>query len=282
MANRAVVHLVASMLLAAAGGLLAPPLAAAAGSGVTLEASYIIAISGLTIGRADVRGRFTDRGYAAAISGSTYGISRLVSDAQATLSGSGRVVGDRVVPASYNLTTSEQGFQTSVNMTMRGRSVVDLQAVPSLPIVSDRVPITAAAKQDVVDPVGAFVVVADRPSMTPAAICNRTVPVFDGWKRFDIRLSYKETRKVNDGNDAFSGDVIVCTARYQPVAGHRTSDDSVTFMADNKRLEIALARVKGTNYMVPYTILIGTKVGDLTINARTFTANGTQEQANAN
>ena len=281
MANRAVVHFVTTVLLAAAGGLAAPPLASAA-SGVTLEASYIIAISGLTIGRADVRGRFTDRGYAAAISGSTYGISRLVSDAQATLSGSGRVVGDRVVPASYNLATSEQGFQTSVNMTMRGRSIVDLQAVPSLPIVSDRVPITAAAKQGVVDPVGAFVVVLDRPSMTPAQICNRTVPVFDGWKRFDIRLSYKDTRKVDDGDQAFSGDVVVCTARYQPVAGHRTSDDSVTFMADNKRLEIALARIKGTSYMVPYTILIGTKVGDLTINARTFTANGTQQQANAN
>jgi len=281
MANRAVVHFVTTVLLAAAGGLAAPPVASAA-SGVTLEASYIIAISGLTIGRADVRGRFTDRGYAAAISGSTYGISRLVSDAQATLSGSGRVVGDRVVPASYNLATSEQGFQTSVNMTMRGRSIVDLQAVPSLPIVSDRVPITAAAKQGVVDPVGAFVVVLDRPSMTPAQICNRTVPVFDGWKRFDIRLSYKDTRKVDDGDQAFSGDVVVCTARYQPVAGHRTSDDSVTFMADNKRLEIALARIKGTSYMVPYTILIGTKVGDLTINARTFTANGTQQQANAN
>jgi hypothetical protein len=34
--------------------------------------------------------------------------------------------------------------------------------------------------------------------------------------------------------------------------------------------------------MVPYTILIGTKVGDLTIDARTFTANDTQQQANAN
>jgi hypothetical protein len=118
--------------------------------------------------------------------------------------------------------------------------------------------------------------------MTPSAICGRTVHVFDGWKRFDIRMSLKETRKVDDGDAAYSGDLIVCAARYQPVAGHRTSDDSVAFMADNKRLEIALAHVKGTNYMVPYTILIGTKVGDLTIDARTFTANDTQQQANAN
>jgi hypothetical protein len=282
MANRAVVRIVTFLLLAAGTGCLAAPLPAAAGSGVTLEASYIIAISGLTIGRADVRSRFTDHGYAAAISGSTYGVSRLVSDAQATLSGAGRVVGGTIVPASYNLTTSEEGFQTSVNMTMRGRSVVALEAVPSLPLASDRVPITPAAKQDVVDPVGAFVIALDRPNMAPQAICDRTVRVFDGWKRFDIRLSFKESHKVDDGDSAYVGDVIVCAARYQPVAGHRTSDDSVTFMADNKRLEIGLARVKDTNYMVPYTILIGTKVGDLTINARTFTANGTQQQANAN
>jgi hypothetical protein len=269
-------------LLLAAGFGAALPQPAFAGQGVTLEASYMIAISGLTVGRADVRGRFTDHGYAAAISGSTYGLSRIVSDAQATLSGAGRVVGGTVVPASYDLATSEDGFQTSINMSMRGRAVVSLQAMPSLPLAPDRVPITAASKQNVVDPVGAFVVALDRPAMPATAICGRTVKVFDGWKRFDIQLSYKETRKVDDGNDAYAGDVIVCSARYMPVAGHRTGDDSVAFMAGNKRLEIGLARVKGTNYMVPYTILIGTKVGDLTINARTFTASGGQQEASAN
>ena len=281
MACQAARHIILTGLLIA--GLAAgQPVRALAGSGTTLEASYMIAISGLTIGRADVRSRFTDHGYAAAISGSTYGISRLVSDAQATLSGAGRIVGGSIVPASYNLATSEQGFATSVNMTMRGRAVVSLQAMPSLPLAPDRVPLTAASRQNVVDPVGAFVVSLDRPNMQPAAICDRTVKVFDGWKRFDIRLSYKETHTVDDGGSAYAGDVIVCAARYLPVAGHRASDDSVAFMADNKRLEIGLARVKGTNYMVPYTILIGTKVGDLTINARTFTASDTQQQASAN
>lgn len=282
MAHRAARRLIISVL--AAAGLMvaqAGTISAAAPQGVTLEASYIIAISGLTIGRADVRSRFTDHGYAAAISGSTYGVSRLVSDAQATLSGSGRVIGATIVPASYNLATSEEGFQTSVNMTMRGRSVVSLQAVPSLPLASDRIPITANSKQDVVDPVGAFVVALNGPGMTPKAICDRTVKIFDGWKRFDIRLEFKETRQVDDGDSAYAGDVIVCSARYLPVAGHRTSDDSVAFMADNKRLEIGLARVKGTNYMVPYTILIGTKVGDLTIDAHSFTSTGTQQQAAA-
>jgi hypothetical protein len=270
--------LVGGLLIVAGSGVGS----AQASDGVTLDASYIIAISGLTIGRADVKGRFNEHGYAAAISGSTYGVSRLVSDAQATLAGAGRVVGNNVVPASYNLTTSESGFETSVNMTMRGGAVVGLQAIPSLPEAPDRVPITPASKQNVVDPVGAFVIALDRPGdPDPNFVCNRTVRVFDGWKRFDVHLSYKESKAVDDGSEAYSGETIICAARYLPVAGHRTSDDSVTFMADNKRIEITLARVKGTNYMVPYTILIGTKLGDLTISARTFQSSGGQQQASA-
>lgn len=248
--------------------------------GVNLDATYIIAINGLTIGRADARSRFTDHGYAAAISGSTYGISRIVSDARATLAGAGRVIGGNVVPASYNLSTSESGFETSVSMTMRGGSIVGLQAMPSLPEAPDRVPLTATSKQNIVDPVGAFVIALDHPGAPdPNTVCNRTVKVFDGWKRFDIRLSYKETKAIDDGANAYAGDLIVCAARYLPVAGHRASDDSVAFMADNKRLEISLAPIKGTNYMVPYRILIGTKVGDLTIGARRFTATPGQQQA---
>jgi hypothetical protein len=245
---------------------------------VTLQATYMIAISGLSIGRADVKARFTDKGYAAAISGSTYGVSRFVSDARATLAGSGRISGTTVLPASYNLETSESGFETSVSMTMRGGAIVGLQAIPQLPKASDRVPITASSRNNVVDPVGAFVVAMDQASDNPDGnrACNRVVHVFDGWKRFDIRLSYKNTQNGNG-----DGKVIVCAARYVPVAGHRTSDDSVTFMADNQRLEIWLTPVKGTRYLVPTRILIGTQVGDLVINARSFEITPGAQQATA-
>ncbi len=52
-------------------------------------------------------------------------------------------------------------------MTMRGGAIVGLQAIPNLPKVSDRVPLTAQSRQNVVDPVGAFVVALDKPSDTP-------------------------------------------------------------------------------------------------------------------
>lgn len=269
--------LAAGALLLGAVGLTAT--ASAAGNGVTLQATYMIAISGLNVGRADVKARFTDRGYAAAISGSTYGVSRLVSDARATLSGSGRITGDDVLPASYNLQTNESGFQTSVSMTMRGGAVIGLQAIPSLPSASDRVPMTAGSKQNVLDPVGAFVVAMDKPGEPdPNRACNRVVKVFDGWKRFDVRMSYKDSRPDPDG----SGKIIICAARYVPVAGHRANDGDVAYMADNKRLEISLSQVNGTRYLVPTRILIGTQIGDLTISARSFSATPGDQQASAN
>lgn len=266
------------------GGLTALPVlgagSAALAADTTLKASYFISIGGLTIGKAQTESRFTDSGYASSISGTTYGISRFVSDARAELVGNGRISGTRVVPNTYKLETSEKGFETHVNMAMRGGTIVDLTALPRLVQASDRIPLTDSHKQNIVDPVGAFVVAVNRGARNEGeAACARTIRVFDGWQRYDVRLFYKESKAITGGNDDYNGNVFVCGARYVPVAGHRPSRESVKYMADNKRLEIWLAPVKDTSVMVPYRIIIGTKVGDLVIGARSFTATPSERQA---
>jgi hypothetical protein len=272
--------LTSGLFILATLSLSAPTFAA---EGVTLTATYMISISGVNIGRADVKSRFTDKGYAAAIRGSTYGVSRFVSDASATLAGSGRVIGTSILPASYNMETRESGLETSVSMTMRGGSIIGLQAIPNLPEASDRVPVSPKSKQNVVDPVGAFVVaMGGSGELDGNRACNRTVRVFDGWKRFDVRLSYKETKALGGSGSSFTGNVLVCSARYVPIAGHRATDESIQYMSDNKRLEIWLAPIKGTNYLIPYHIAIGTQVGDLVINARAFVVSAGEQQARTN
>jgi hypothetical protein len=248
----------------------------------TLKATYYITIAGFTIGRADVESRFSDSEYTAAISGSTYGLSRIVSDSHAVLTGKGRISGTRVIPAAYTLTTEESGFETHVSMTMQGGSIVDLQAEPALRDVPDRVPVTSGHKRRVVDPVGAFVVVLDRPGPADGKrVCNRTVPVFDGWQRYDVKLYHKETKSVSGRGSSYSGTAIICGARYVPVAGHRPSREAIQYMANNKRLEVWLAPIKSTALLVPYRIVIGTKIGDLIINAKNFVVTATEQQARA-
>jgi hypothetical protein len=264
--------------------LAAAPMAAAGARAAdrTLKADYLITIAGVTIGKANAEGRFTDSGYAATISGQTYGISRFVSDAHAVLAGNGRIRGTHVAPATYNLDTDEKGFQTHVSMAMRGGSIVDLSAAPHLLPYPDRVPVTSSHKRNVVDPVGAFVVAINQPvAIDGRSACNRTVKVFDGWQRYDVKLSFKDSKHVNNGSGAYSGEVFVCGARYVPVAGHRPGRESVQYMADNKRLEVWLVPVDGTRVLVPYRILIGTQVGDLVIVSRDFVVSTTERQANA-
>lgn len=261
----------ACRVLAAGLALAVAATSASAATIIELKANYRISIAGLSIGNARAEARFSsDRQYATAISGSTYGLARFVSDARADLSGAGRIRGTRVVPSTYNLDTSERGFNTRVRMSMQGNAITDLLAMPGLVKAADRVTVKSAHKRGIVDPVGAFVVpLGDAGIVDGEKVCDRTVSVFDGWQRFDVRLFYRETKSIDD-RGGFRGEVTVCGARYVPVAGHRPSRDTVKYMADNTRLEIWLAPIEGANVLVPYRVLIGTAVGDLVIRARSF------------
>ena len=270
-------------LVVAAAAIGTLGIAPAEAGDTTVSASYNISVSGLTIGRVDVDGTFTDTSYTAAIKGSTRGLIRLVSDAQATLTGNGQISGNKVLPANYTLETKDGDFETHVDMSMRGGSIVAVDAEPSLSDAPDRVPLTARHKQSVVDPVGAFIIALGNATTDDGQkVCDRTVPVFDGWQRYNVSLYYKETRTIDGHGNSYSGDVIVCGARYVPIAGHRAEGKSVQYMADNKRLEVWLAPVQDTTLLLPYRLLIGTQVGDLVVSAKKFVVNATERHASAN
>src|SRR5438477_1026281 len=218
-------------------GAASPP--AATASITTLKATYAISIAGITVGKAEAESRFSATGYAAAIVGSTSGVSRLVSDASARLTGNGHIYGSEVLPATYDMATVENGFATHVTMAMRQGAVTSVVALPELAAAPDRVPLTASSKTNVVDPLSAFLVPLDQPGVPSGhRACNRIVRVFDGWTRYDVQLSYKETKAIDGGSDTYSGRIIVCAARYVPVAGHRSTRKAVQDMANNKRLEV--------------------------------------------
>jgi Protein of unknown function (DUF3108) len=246
----------------------------------TLKATYAISLGPAVIGHATAESRFSGDSYVAAITGSTGGLSRLVSDASARLSGAGHILGKTVLPSSFNLETIEQGFGTHVRMAMKGGAVTDVVAVPRLAAAADRVPITPRHKMGVVDPLSAFLVPLDHPGIPSGRVaCDRTVKVFDGWTRFDVQLFYKGTTAVDGGDDTYAGRIIVCSARYVPVAGHRAGEVSQNDLVGNDRLEVWLAPVKNTMLLVPFRIVIGTRWGDLVVAATRFTTGASQERA---
>jgi hypothetical protein len=262
----------ARRLLALAAVLLAVGLRAPAAHAETeLDASYGATLAGVTIGRADAKARFTKAGYAAVIHGTTSGVSRLVSDARASLVGVGRYSPAAIAPASFKLDTLEGSLETYVRMSFAAGAVSDLTARPRLPEAPDRVPLFREHLAGVVDPVGAFLIPTPAPGLPDGrAVCAHRLRVFDGWQRYDVDLAYKETRQVEGAAEAYRGNVVVCAARYIPVSGHRSGRESVKFMAANERLEVWYMPIGQLPLLVPYRILVGTKFGDLVISSTRF------------
>jgi hypothetical protein len=245
------------------------------------RATYAITLGGTVIGRASAESTFTPSSYEAEIKGSTSGMSRMVSDATAAFSGAGRIAGKRVLPSSFALDTKENGFDTHVEMAMDAGRVTRLVAVPSLSQAPDRIPVKESDKADVVDPLSAFLVPMDKPGLPLGRLaCNRRIKVFDGWQRFDVELYFKGMKAVDGGADTYAGLVVVCGARFIPVAGHRSGGDSINDMVDD--VEVWLVPVDKTAVLVPYRIVLGTRWGDLVVYATRFTATASEQRASLN
>lgn len=238
--------------------------AAAATTDVSLV--YGISLAGLRIGQVEVHARFEETGYAVTLSGDTRGVSRVVSNASATMSARGTIRNGRIYPAEFQMSLTEGPDAADAVMTLRDRAVSDLTVVPGLVPWFDLVPLTMEHVRNIVDPMSALIAPVRRiEGLTPSEACDRTIPVFDGWSRYDVTLGGGEQRIVVGPAGGYSGPVFVCGASYRPIAGHRSSEAPVVYMEGNGRLQATLMPIEGQMILVPFELLIGTELGDLVI-----------------
>lgn len=265
--------MVVASLVAAAFALVASSDFARAGqSQVFIE--FSITIAGIPVGNAQVSSYFDGDKFDILANGRTAGVSRLVSDGRGTFSTSGHLRAGKIVPSSFKMDTIDEELITKVRMAMSDGSIRELFAAPPLARKADRIPVEERHYHNILDPLSAFMVVLDEDGrIKPEDACNRTIPVFDGWQRFDVLLSFKEQRKVRlGGRDGYAGPVVICKARYLPIAGHRPSRSSTVYLQNNENMEMWLAPVAGVPVLVPVNIKIGTRLGPLTLAASIFDA----------
>jgi Protein of unknown function (DUF3108) len=234
-----------------------------------VRARYAVSLVGLHIGDAAAVGAFDPTKYRIDFTAKLTGVAAMVSDVRMALTSAGSMHEGMVAPASYATTTGNSRETRTVRMSLAGGNVKALDISPPWDDKEGRIPVTEANKRNVLDPTSAFImaVPAGQPLVGPAA-CNRRIPVFDGFVRFDITLMYKGSRHVSI--PGYSGEVAVCAARYTPIAGHKRDSRSTRFMAENRQIEAWLAPVEDAHVVMPIRVRLMTLAGEALIEAVEF------------
>jgi hypothetical protein len=235
----------------------------------SLDLQYDLSLAGLPIGTAAIAGTVGRDSYKVDVRARMTGLAGMLTGGKGAGTSSGTTSGMRVVPNAYALTSTNSNGTYTVRMALAYGTVAAVEIAPPLDQKVDRVPVLDTHRRNVVDPVGALLMPVARPGpLLDPASCNRTIPVFDGAGRFDVTLTYSGTEKVDI--PGYRGPVLVCAARYLPIAGHRTGRKATQFMADNTDMSAWLAPVENARMLVPVKISVRTMIGTTVIEATRF------------
>ena len=195
-------------------------LASASARADVLHATYRVSLIGLPIGAANLNAELSPKSYSIQADAKLTGLARLFANAQGASAGAGEIVAGRVSPSTFATIAASSNMTRTIRMALQGNAVKGVDIAPPFEDKPDRIPLGPRDEQNVVDPIGAFIfpAPASGPILSPD-VCNRKIPIFDGYTRFDIDLTYVGERSVKA--KGYEGPVVVCAFRYVPISGHQ-------------------------------------------------------------
>jgi hypothetical protein len=137
------------------------------------------------------------------------------------------------------------------------------------PPEADRVPLTEAHKNNVIDPLSGFLIPASRGDPLQPSACQRDLNIFDGRRRYDVALRFGRLDKATP-EKGYNGPALVCIARLSPIAGHRASSPLLKFILEGRDIEIWFVPVAATPLLAPVRLSVASAVGTLLLRADRF------------
>lgn len=236
-----------------------------------LEAQYTASLAGVTLGKGTWIVDIGDTQYTAAASGSTSGLLKIFTSGQGT--GAARGVlssAGQPMASSYAASVKLDKKTDEVRMSVNGGVVKEFRVEPPVTADPERIPITEAERRGVMDPMTASLVrmPGNGSPMVPEA-CQRTLSIFDGRMRYDLKMSFKRMENVK-ADKGYQGPVIVCAVHFAPIAGFIPSRAAIKYLTDLREAESWLAPVAGTRVLVPFRVQVPTPLGLAVLEATHF------------
>jgi Protein of unknown function (DUF3108) len=226
-----------------------------------LDARYSVTLGGLPIGRGAWVIDIADDQFSAAASGTTAGLMQVFASGQGQSAARGGVSGGQLVPSTYASSIVSDKKYDEVRMVITSGTVKEFVADPPTVPNPDRVPVTEAHRRGVSDPMTASLmrVPGNGDTAVPQA-CQRTLSIFDGRMRYDLKLAFKRLDHVKT-EKGYQGPAVVCAVYFSPVAGHIPDRAALKYLMGLRDIELWLAPIAGTRVMVPYRVSVPTPFG---------------------
>jgi hypothetical protein len=258
-------------------GLLMMPILILPGPGLNsaevqarLDADFAATLIGLPIGHISWAVDLQENRFKSVAAGSISGFLRLFLDAHGSVAVHGALSSGKPVASKFQLKLLAGKWSDDIGIVFSGNkakeTVVSASASPS----AGYVPLRDADRVNASDPMTAlFVYVAGSGPTTVPQACERTIAVFDGHSRYNLRLNFNRFDMAHP-NEGYNGPVVVCTAKFIPVAGYDPKHFLITYLAAQHDVEIWLAPLVGTRLLVPYRASISTPLGVGVLEATKF------------
>jgi hypothetical protein len=193
---------------------------------------------------------------------SVAGLGTLVASGTANASSSGRSAGSTLVGEAFSLQTRANGENFRVDVSFANQGVSAFKVEPPIVDNYDRVPIERRHLTGVSDFLSAFVLKGDG---LDRSLCQHKANIFTGVERFNISMNYAGEDEATSPRTGYQGPVVLCTVDYNPVSGHFTSSEITNYLAQSDRIILWYAPLGTSGYYVPYRVLLGTNMGDLSM-----------------
>lgn len=246
-------------LIAALGFSLVQPATAAP---VDANARYVVTLGGINIAAISVDLKDDGRAYSMDLSANVAGLGTLVASGTATAASVGRSSGSALLADKFDLQTRANGETFTVNVAFSGRDVSAFKVEPPIIDNYDRVPLERRHLTGVGDFLSAFVL---KGAALDKSLCQRQANIFTGVERFNIAMSYAGEDEATSPRTGYQGPVVLCTVDYQPISGHFSSSEITSYLADSKRIIVWYAPLGDSGFYIPYRVLLGTNMGDLSM-----------------
>ena len=229
---------------------------------VDARVSYVVTVGGINVALVDIDLNDDGQRYALDLSASVTGLGSVVARGTARSSASGISTGPALQSENFTIETVANGETFAVDVGFSNRNVTSFQVQPPVYETSDRVALERSHLTGVGDFLSAFVLKGDALDRN---LCQRNFKIFTGVERFDIRMGFLAPDEATSPRTGYQGPLVACSIKYEPISGHFRSSEMITYLADISRMVIWYAPLGQTGYYIPYRVILGTSMGDLSI-----------------